>query len=121
MAAAAADAPEAPEAPPAKESRKSRREAKKSESAQHAEPGVEPNGAPSDQPAQSANERLNAAVSAVRRSAIVEAGEPSRTAAGWKADPYRRHQLRHYDGSAWTDEVSDYGARSQDPRPGTSS
>lgn len=35
--------------------------------------------------------------------------------AGWLADPTGRHQLRYWDGNAWTDNVSDSGATSTDP------
>jgi len=35
--------------------------------------------------------------------------------AAWSADPTGRHQLRYWDGSAWTANVSDNGAVSQDP------
>jgi hypothetical protein len=32
-----------------------------------------------------------------------------------RADPTGRHELRYWDGSRWTDHVSDSGATSQDP------
>ena len=35
--------------------------------------------------------------------------------AQWYADPSGRHELRHWDGGAWTDEVSDKGVVSTDP------
>ncbi|WP_229023186.1 DUF2510 domain-containing protein [Actinomarinicola tropica] len=35
--------------------------------------------------------------------------------AAWKPDPSGRHQYRYWDGSAWTDQVSDDGAISTDP------
>jgi hypothetical protein len=35
--------------------------------------------------------------------------------AAWSPDPTGRHQLRYWDGSAWTANVSDNGAVSQDP------
>jgi hypothetical protein len=35
--------------------------------------------------------------------------------AGWHADPSGRHQLRFWDGSSWTDHVSDDGRASTDP------
>lgn len=28
---------------------------------------------------------------------------------GWYADPYRRHQVRYWDGSAWTEHVGNDG------------
>jgi hypothetical protein len=34
---------------------------------------------------------------------------------GWYADPTSRHQFRYWDGSQWTDHVSDGGTRSVDP------
>ena len=34
--------------------------------------------------------------------------------AGWHADPSRRHELRYWDGRAWTEHVSDQGATSTD-------
>lgn len=34
------------------------------------------------------------------------------TAAGWHTDPGGRHQLRYWDGSAWTEHVSDNGTTS---------
>lgn len=37
------------------------------------------------------------------------------TPPGWHADPTGRHQLRYWDGGAWTDHVSDNGQQGQDP------
>ena len=34
---------------------------------------------------------------------------------GWYADPYRRHQVRYWDGSAWTEHVGNDGQQSTDP------
>ncbi len=34
---------------------------------------------------------------------------------GWYADPYRRHQVRYWDGSAWTEHVGNDGQQSADP------
>ena len=39
----------------------------------------------------------------------------STTPANWYPDPTRRHQLRYWDGTAWTDHVSDNGITSTDP------
>lgn len=39
------------------------------------------------------------------------AKEPS----GWYADPTRRHAYRYWDGSRWTDQVSDGGTPGVDP------
>ncbi len=35
--------------------------------------------------------------------------------AGWHPDPKERHELRYWDGSKWTDHVSDAGVTSKDP------
>ena len=35
--------------------------------------------------------------------------------AAWLADPGGRHELRYWDGSAWTPHVSDHGVTSVDP------
>jgi Protein of unknown function (DUF2510) len=35
--------------------------------------------------------------------------------AAWHPDPHRRFQLRYWDGSKWTDDVSDDGKQSKDP------
>jgi len=35
--------------------------------------------------------------------------------AGWLADPTGRHELRYWDGTAWTAHVRDAGAQSGDP------
>jgi len=40
---------------------------------------------------------------------------PSSVPAGWHADPTGRHQLRYWDGSTWTDHVTDNGHQQQDP------
>jgi hypothetical protein len=36
-------------------------------------------------------------------------------AAAWRGDPYRRHELRYWDGLAWTPHVVDFGATGYDP------
>lgn len=33
----------------------------------------------------------------------------------WQPDPSGRHQLRYWDGTAWTEHVSDAGSQSTDP------
>lgn len=33
----------------------------------------------------------------------------------WHPDPYRRHELRYWDGARWSEHVSDAGVRSVDP------
>jgi hypothetical protein len=35
--------------------------------------------------------------------------------AGWYSDPSQRHELRYWDGNAWSDHVADRGVTSQDP------
>lgn len=40
---------------------------------------------------------------------------PSNVPPGWHADPTGRHQLRYWDGTGWTDHVSDNGHQQQDP------
>jgi hypothetical protein len=35
--------------------------------------------------------------------------------AGWHPDPYRTHELRYFDGSSWTEHVSDQGQASTAP------
>ena len=35
--------------------------------------------------------------------------------ANWHADPTGRHELRYWDGAAWTDHVSDQGVTTTDP------
>lgn len=44
-----------------------------------------------------------------------QAPQASAPAASWVPDPTGRHQLRYWDGSAWTAHVSDNGVASQDP------
>src|SRR5687767_8710389 len=39
----------------------------------------------------------------------------SNSAAAWHADPTGRHQLRYWDGSNWTEHISDDGAQGVDP------
>jgi hypothetical protein len=46
------------------------------------------------------------------------AGAPqqvSQVPASWLADPSGRHQLRYWDGTRWTEHVSDNGVTSVDP------
>lgn len=38
-------------------------------------------------------------------------------ASGWQRDPTARHEYRYWDGSRWTDDVSDRGVTSTDPMP----
>src|SRR5664279_271669 len=35
--------------------------------------------------------------------------------AAWRIDPYRRHELRYWDGQIWTAHVSDLGVLGHDP------
>ncbi len=39
----------------------------------------------------------------------------STTPANWYPDPMKRHQLRYWNGTAWTDHVSDNGVQGSDP------
>jgi hypothetical protein len=36
-------------------------------------------------------------------------------AAGWHPDPAGRHEMRYWNGSGWTDDVSDAGVAAKDP------
>ena len=38
-------------------------------------------------------------------------------ASGWQRDPTARHEYRYWDGSRWTDDVSDRGITTTDPMP----
>ena len=38
---------------------------------------------------------------------------------GWNRDPYGRHEVRYYDGTSWTEHVSDQGIQGIDPPVGT--
>lgn len=63
-----------------------------------------------------------AALSAVIPASIItdEAGAPVLAPApppNWYADPSGRHQLRYWDGRAWTADVADNGQQSVDPQP----
>ena len=47
---------------------------------------------------------------------LTQAQPPSATApAAWLADPCGRHELRYWDGTRWTDHVSDRGVQGTDP------
>jgi hypothetical protein len=39
---------------------------------------------------------------------------PPSVPAGWYPDPYRRHEHRYFDGTSWTEHVSDQGVQSID-------
>jgi hypothetical protein len=43
------------------------------------------------------------------------APSPGGPAPNWYPDPYRRHQLRYWDGARWTPHVSTNGVSAQDP------
>ena len=49
--------------------------------------------------------------------ALAQAAVPSQAgpAPDWYPDPYRRHQLRYWDGARWTPHVSTNGVSAQDP------
>jgi hypothetical protein len=36
---------------------------------------------------------------------------------GWHPDPGGRHEYRYWDGTTWTDDVSDGGVAAKDPLP----
>ena len=64
--------------------------------------------------------RFVQAVADAQRSAdgSTEAPRPSPApapAAAWAPDPSRRHELRWWDGTAWTEHISDAGQQSVDP------
>ena len=40
---------------------------------------------------------------------------PPTIAAGWHPDPLWRHELRYFDGSTWTDYVSNQRVQTVDP------
>jgi Protein of unknown function (DUF2510) len=40
---------------------------------------------------------------------------PPQTPAQWASDPGGRHELRYWDGTTWTDQVSDRGVQATDP------
>lgn len=44
----------------------------------------------------------------------VPSGSPAAPAAAWLPDPTRRHELRYFDGSGWTEHVSSGGTISVD-------
>jgi len=46
--------------------------------------------------------------------AVVPPPPPSANPAGWYPDPSKRHELRYWDGLAWTANVSDAGVPSSD-------
>ena len=78
----------------------------KGETTATAEPAAAPDGEGATDPAPSAT----------------ESADPEETtdadnapAAAWHPDPHGRHQMRWWDGSQWTDQVSDDGTVSTDP------
>ena len=48
---------------------------------------------------------------------MVNQGVPSAVAqpAGWHPDASGRHEMRYWNGSGWTDDVSDAGVSAKDP------
>ncbi len=59
-----------------------------------------------------------AAAALAQQEASQRAGQIAATAmdaAQWHPDPLERHELRYWDGSDWTDSVSDEGVVSSDP------
>lgn len=54
--------------------------------------------------------------SSVRAAAVpAAAGPPAAVPAAWLADPTGRHELRYWDGAAWTAHVADAGVAAEDP------
>lgn len=49
-----------------------------------------------------------------KQSETPESGGPG-AQGGWFADPTGRHESRYWDGSRWTQNVSDNGVQAQDP------
>ncbi len=49
------------------------------------------------------------------RYVVAMSDAPTATPAGWHPDPQGRHELRYWDGSKWTDHVSDAGVTAKDP------
>jgi hypothetical protein len=58
--------------------------------------------------------RVNVVTAAGR---TISATPSTQAAAGgsWQADPYRRHQWRWFNGTTWTDDVSDNNVNATDP------
>jgi hypothetical protein len=46
--------------------------------------------------------------------AVTLAAPAATMPAGWFPDPHRRHELRYWNGTVWTDDVSDGGATAKD-------
>src|SRR5215216_1811101 len=51
---------------------------------------------------------------------VEDQGTATPRAPGWAADPCGRHELRYWDGAAWTDHVSDAGVTGRDEPDRTS-
>ena len=49
-----------------------------------------------------------------QKAAILGGGQGEAPIGAWHPDPLGRHQLRYFDGSSWTPNVSDHGVTSQD-------
>ncbi|MFN8182970.1 MAG: DUF2510 domain-containing protein [Candidatus Nanopelagicales bacterium] len=62
-------------------------------------------------------EALDLGASAVPAAQQTLPPPPVAVPAGWNPDPYGLHALRYWDGSAWTEHVSDHGDSSVDPLP----
>lgn len=58
---------------------------------------------------------FNAIIGGLSRQLQSRSGPGDAPPAAWHKDPLGRHQLRYWDGSAWTSHVSDNGTVSQDP------
>jgi hypothetical protein len=57
--------------------------------------------------------------SSVRPAVVSPAAASTAVPAAWLADPTGRHQLRYWDGTAWTGHVADAGIAAEDPLAST--
>lgn len=60
------------------------------------------------------NDQLEPATLAISTPATPPA-DPPPPPPGWRADPTARHEVRYWDGSRWTEHVSNQGEQSTDP------
>jgi hypothetical protein len=60
-------------------------------------------------------DKLNAAIAAALAAGPAAAAVATSPPGAWHPDPAGRHELRWWDGQAWTDAVSDAGVQTSDP------